>query len=150
MLDLILAWGSLDGALTMLVAAFKGEPLHVAVDRIGKEKASCKLLEIARILESDKRTAAFAKKVKAQKKQYEKYARARNRIAHSHCCGYLLSDDKYIVFAVAEPEGDNQLAVEAIPIKCMKDATKFGQNLRVFAFRTSEKIEAARAHPSQT
>jgi hypothetical protein len=50
MLDLILAWGSLDGALSILMATIAGENLPDEVDRIGKKKGSMKLLEIMRVI----------------------------------------------------------------------------------------------------
>ncbi len=145
MLELILAWGTLDGALTILVAAFMGEELHIAAKRLSKVKGTAKLLEIARILETNEQGVEFANKFKKQKKHYEKFSKPRNRIAHAHCVGYLLSDDKYLVFAVAEPEGIDQMAIEAISVESITAAAEYGRTLTAFASRTAEKIRIARS-----
>ena len=143
MLDLVLAWGSLDGALTMLVAAFTGEELHAAADRIGKLKGELKLLEISKILENYDEATEIAKNFRRQKKQYEKFAKPRNRIAHAHCVGFLLSDDQFVVFACTECVGEDKMAIEAIPIEAMLAATKYGQTLTAFAYQTAEKFRSA-------
>ncbi len=144
LLDLILAWGSLDGALTMLVSAYTGEALHEAADRMGKLKGSMKILEIVAILESSELTVDMAKKFKKLKKRYEKHSKPRDRIAHAHCPGYLLSDDQYIVFAVTEREGEEHMAVEAIPLQDMVSAIIFGRMLTTFAVQTAESFDSVR------
>ncbi len=144
LLDLVLAWGSLDGALTILVSTFTGEALHEAADRMGKLKGSMKILEIVALLEGIRLTSEVAnemvKKFKKLKKRYEKHSKPRDRIAHAHCCGYLLSDDQYIVFAITEREGQDHMAVEAIPIQEIVDATNFGRTLTTFAIQTAESF----------
>ena len=145
MLDLVLAWGSLDGALTMLVSAFTGEDLHATASRLMKAKGAAKLLEVARLLEKHDQESEIAKHFRKLKKRYEKHSRPRNRIAHGHCAGYLLVDEQYLVFAVAEPEGVDQMVVEAIPVEEIIAATKFGEALTAFASQTAERLRAARA-----
>ncbi|UYV37389.1 hypothetical protein N4R57_21005 [Rhodobacteraceae bacterium D3-12] len=145
MLDLILAWGSLDGALTILVSAFTGEELHNAASRLLKLKGSDKLLEIARTLEENEQYSQIAKNFKRLKKRYEKHSKPRNRIAHGHCAGYLLGDEQYLVFAVAESEGVDRMVAEGIPVEKIIAATEYGQKLTVFASQTAEKLWAARA-----
>lgn len=145
MLDLVLAWGSLDGALTMLVSAFTGEDLHNTASRLLKVKGTTKLLEIARILEENEQDSQMAKNFKRLKKRYDKHSKPRNRIAHGHCAGYLLGDEQYLVFAVAEPEGVDQMVAEAIPVEEIIAATEYGQTLTAFASRTAEKLWASRA-----
>lgn len=140
MLDLVLAWGSLDGALTMLVSAFTGEDLHTAAGRLFKLKGTAKILEIARILEEQDEFTEIATRFRRLKKRYEKHSRPRNRIAHSHCAGYLLSDEQYLVFAVAEPEGVDRMVVEAIPVEEIAAATEFGQTLTAFASQIAVKL----------
>ncbi|MEL6828825.1 MAG: hypothetical protein AAFO63_01685, partial [Pseudomonadota bacterium] len=129
----------------MLVAAFTGEELYQATDRLQKLNGSMKILEVVRLLESSRRTHEYAKAFKKQKKRYEKHCKPRNRIAHAHCAGYLKNDDQYVVFAVAERAGDTNLAIEAIPVEQMKAATKYGRTLTAFSVQTSEKISALRS-----
>lgn len=145
MLDLVLVWGSLDGALTMLVAAFTGEGLHNAASRLLKVKGTTKLLEIARILEENEQDSQITKNFKRLKKRYEKHSKPRNRIAHGHCAGYLLGDEQYLVFAVAEPGGVDRMVAEAIPVEEIIAATEYGKTLTVFASQTAETLWAARA-----
>ncbi|WP_093445887.1 hypothetical protein [Pseudooceanicola nitratireducens] len=145
MLDLILAWGSLDGALTMLVSAFTGEDLHATASRLMKVKGTAKILEIARLLEEHDRESQIAKNFRKLKKRYEKHSRPRNRIAHGHCAGYLLADEQYLVFAVAEPEGEDQMVAEAIPVEEIIAAKRFGETLTAFAAQTAERLCATRA-----
>ena len=144
-LDLVLAWGSLDGALTMLVSAFTGEDFQDAASRLLKVKGTVKILEIARILQEHEQDSQIAKNFKRLKKRYEKHSKPRNRIAHGHCAGYLLGDEQYLVFAVAEPEGVDRMVVEAIPVEEIIAATEYGQTLTDFAAQTAEKFWAARA-----
>jgi len=145
MLDLVLAWGSLDGALTMLVSAFTDEDLNNAASRLSKVKGTAKLLEIARILEENEQDSQIAKNFRRLKKRYEKHSKPRNRIAHAHCAGYLLGDEQYLVFAVAEPDGVDRMVVEAIPVEEIIAATEYGQTLTAFASQTAEKLWSARA-----
>lgn len=145
MLDLILAWGTLDGALSQLVAAFSAEPLCVTVERIGKSNGSAKIREIVDLLKSDERTKEKSKTFKRIKRKYEKYSVARNRIAHGHCAGYLSCDEQYLVFAVAEREGEDELAVEAIPLAQMIAATNFGNELAAISIEIVKEFEQFRA-----
>lgn len=144
MLDLVLAWGSLDGALTQLVSALKGTPLHEEAERIGKANGSTKLTEIVRLLRSIDGAENAARKFRKHKKDYEKYSNARNRIAHGHCSGYLASDERYVVFLVAEHYGDGDMAIEAISIEEMILATTFGKALTILILSICGKIYTVR------
>jgi len=141
-LDLVLAWASLDGALTMLVSAHTGEELPEAARRLAKLKGTAKLLEIAGVFDEDEQGTKIARKFRKLKKRYEKHSKPRNRIAHAHCAGYLLSDEQYLVFAVAEPEGEDGMAIEAIPVEIVHAATEFEKSLTTFALQTVDKIWA--------
>lgn len=50
MLDLVLAWGTLDGALAMLLAHTMELPYHEAADTIGKQSGSGKLHKMIRLI----------------------------------------------------------------------------------------------------
>ena len=67
-LDLVLVWGSLDGALTMLVSEITGEELHKAAGRLVKLKGSSKILEIARVLSEHQKSGEVAAKFRKLKK----------------------------------------------------------------------------------
>lgn len=128
MLDLVLAWGTLDGVLGMLLAKFLNLPLHEAADQIGKQNGSAKLAEVIKIVSQAEAGEKFAKLLRKHKKTYEKYSKERNKIAHGHCAGYLLCDENYIVFAVFERvAGGESMATDAVPIEVMERATKWGE-----------------------
>ena len=110
-----------------------------------KVKGTAKILEIARLLEEHDRESQIAKNFRKLKKRYEKHSRPRNRIAHGHCAGYLLADEQYLVFAVAEPEGEDQMVAEAIPVEEIIAAKRFGETLTAFAAQTAERLCATRA-----
>lgn len=93
MLDLVLAWGTLDGVLGMLLAKFLNLPLHEAADEIGKQNGSAKLAEVIKIISQVEAGKNFSKLLRKHKKTYEKYSKPRNKIAHGHCPGYLLCDE---------------------------------------------------------
>lgn len=127
MLDLVLAWGTLDGVLGMLLAKFLNLPLHEAADEIGKQNGSAKLAEVIKIISQVEAGKNFAKLLRKHKKTYEKYSKPRNKIAHGHCAGYLLCDENYVVFAVFERvAGSENMAADAVPVEEMERATKWG------------------------
>ena len=88
MLDLVLAWGTLDGALAMLLAHIMGLPYHEAADTIGKQNGSGKLAEMIRLIKQRDSAEDAAKFLKKHKKFYERHSKSRNKIAHGHCAGY--------------------------------------------------------------
>lgn len=139
MLDLILTWGTLDGALLLMVTSFTVEPLHEVADQIGRSRGSHKFQQIIDMLKSDENTAELAANFKRLKRKYEKYSRVRNRIAHGHCAGYLPSDHNYLVFSICEREGDTNMAVDATPLDEIEEATRFGRTMIQLAMKIVEK-----------
>lgn len=138
MLDLVLAWGSLDGALGMLLSRMLGLPLDQGAELIGKHSGSAKLAKVRRLLRNAPGGANAARIMKKHKKNYERYSSARNRIAHSHCAGVWTRNRDFIVFAVFEKVEDNELAVEAIPIKDMQRATRWGRAMTALALKLAD------------
>lgn len=84
MLDLVLAWGSLDGAFGALLSSLLGVPLAEGAEQIGKFSSSGKLAAIIKIVRNAAGGVNAARILKRHKKTYERYSFARNRIAHSH------------------------------------------------------------------
>ena len=87
MLDLVLAWGSLDGALGILLSCVQGLPLDQGAELVGRRPNPRKLEEVCKILRDAPGGAEAASTIEKHKKCYELYARPRNRIAHSRCKG---------------------------------------------------------------
>ena len=74
MLDLVLALGTLGGALAMLLAHFMELPYHVAADTIGKQSGSGKLAEMFRLIKQRDSAEEAIKFLKKHKKLYERHS----------------------------------------------------------------------------
>ena len=133
MLDLVLTWGTLDGALGMLLSRVLGVPFDQGAELMSKMPSSARMAEVRKVLRNAPGGADAARIVKKHKKNYERYSFARNRIAHSHCAGVWTRDQDYIVFAPFKKFEDNLLAVDAIPIQDMQRATRWGRTVTAMA-----------------
>ncbi len=142
MLDLVLAWGSLDGALGMLLSRVGGVPFDRGAELIGKRANSAKLEDVCKILRNVPGGADAARIFKKHKKNYERHSVIRNYIAHSHCVGFLTRDRDIIVFAIFEKVGDNTLAVDAVPIQEMQRATRWGRAMIAMALKLADAPSA--------
>ena len=142
MLDLILAWGSLDGALGMLLASARGLPLEVGADDFGKQPSSAKLEALRKIFNENPASSDSAKLIKSLKKQLEKHSFVRNRIAHSHCVGVWTRDREYVVFAAFERVGASDLALDAIPLEEIKRVTDWGRAMTALAVKMSGGVKS--------
>lgn len=140
MLDLILVWGALDTALGMLVSGVLGLPLAMGAEKVGKFPASAKFREIYKVLRDAPAGSDAARVVKKHKKDYEKYSQIRKPIAHSKCIGVQKSDADFILFAVFEKVGENELALDAIPIQEMHKAAHWGREMTKVAMRIVSEI----------
>ena len=138
MLDLVLAWGSLDGALGMLLSRVLGVPFDQGAELIGKLPSSARLTEVRNILRNAPGGADAARTMKKHKKDYKRHSLARNRIAHSHCVGVWTRNRDFIVFAAFEKVQDNALALYAIPIQEMQRATRWGRAMTAFALKLAD------------
>ena len=144
MLDLVLAWGSLDGALGVLLSDVLGVPLDQGAEQFGSGKyGSTKMLnEVRKALKKAPGGANAASIMKKLKKNYEQFSIVRNRIAHSHCKGVWTCDRNYIVFMKFEKVEANKLALYAIPIQEMEHATNWGLELRDLALKGANASSA--------
>jgi hypothetical protein len=142
MLDLVLAWGSLDGALGMLLSCVQGLPLDQGAEQIGKRSSSAKLEEVCKVLQNTPGGVDAARILKKHKKNYERYSRTRNRIAHSRCEGVWTRNRDFIVFMVFEKVEDNELALYATPIQEMQRATRWGRVMEGFALKLADAFSA--------
>lgn len=141
MLDLVLTWGTLDGALGVLTARILGLQMHEAAEEIGKLRGSAKIAKMIKVFSEVEEGENVAKVLKKHKKAYEKHSVPRNRIAHAHCVGYSAIDDDYILFAVFERIGGDGLAVDAVPVEEMQRATSWGRNFTKMALRIVDETE---------
>ncbi len=98
MLDLILVWASIDGALGALVAELRGISWAETADSVGRTRGSAKFQEAIRELKKHSKSQEPARKLKRIKKRYEKYSELRDHIAHSRCVGINKLEPDLIVF----------------------------------------------------
>ena len=135
MLDLVLAWGSLDGALAMLLTRMVGVPFEEGAALVGKMPGSAVFAEMHRALKAAPGGADAARLMKRHKRAYERHSDIRNHIAHSHLAGVQRSDPDRLVFAVYQRCGDGGLVVDAVHIDQVRRATRWGRAMRVYAMR---------------
>ncbi|MDR6790794.1 hypothetical protein J2Y58_004177 [Sphingomonas sp. BE138] len=134
MLNCVLAWGSLDGALSMLLARVTGMSFSEAADTIGKDSGTVKLNKMRdAMLERGANDVAAA--IRKHKKAYEKRIAPRNRIAHARVAGVWTKDPDYIVFAVFESHLTDQLAIELVPIQEVRRSTHWATAMTAMALR---------------
>ena len=138
MLDLILAWGELDGALGVFLSRVLGVSLYDGAELIGRMPSSAKLAEAVKILRDAPNGADAARNLRRHKKNYERYSIPRNRIAHSNCVGIWKRNQDFIVFAVFEKVDENLLALDATPIQEMQRATRWGKAMTALALKIAD------------
>jgi hypothetical protein len=139
MLDVILAWGSLDGALGMMLARIVGITPVEAAELVEKMPATARLAEMRRIMlkSTAPHAADAARTLKKHKKSYEALAPVRNMIAHSHCVGYWRKHPDYVVFLTFQKVGPDALAVDGLNVHGMHHATRWARAMRKLAHEIS-------------
>ena len=136
MLDLVLRWASLDGAVSQLFAAAFGKIDEEHADEVTNEKMSVKLRKIELALRP--MLPGLAATISKLKKQAERYGQLRDTIAHCHCAGMLKSKPDYIIFLRYRRHKTGGLIVDAIPIEKVNSATQFAEHLR----KTVQKLDS--------
>lgn len=128
MLDLVLRWASLDGAVSQFYAAVFGLVDEESADEITSEKMSSKLRKAELAIRPV--VPELAGKLAKLKKQAEKYGKVRDTIAHCHCAGMLRSKPNYLVFLRYRRHVHGGLIVDAVPVEQFVEATRFAEHLR--------------------
>lgn len=137
MLDLVLVWASLDGAIGMMLSkAIGSSPLEGAelVDRIPTNE---RFRELQKALRLTPGGAAAATKIKKYKRQYERFSKIRDMIVHSHCAGRAKADPTWVVFLKFERVGDAEMACDAVDVAEFRRATIWGKELHALAMRVT-------------
>ncbi|MAZ33439.1 MAG: hypothetical protein CMO06_09870 [Thalassospira sp.] len=140
LLDLVLVWGGLDGALGILLADVVGLPLATAAEMIGTMPSWKKFNELIKLIGTYPNSEAAVQKLKKLKKNYEKYSVIRNQIAHSKCLGYYKHDPQYVLFAKFEKTANDQLALDCVPLQEFATATRWGQKMHDFTMEISSLL----------
>jgi hypothetical protein len=117
-------------------------PLHEGAQQIGKLPNPAKLTEVRNVLQNAPGGADAARIMEKHEKAYEVHSFPRNRIAHSRCAGIWTRDRDIIVFLTFETVGDNELALDRIPIEVMKRATRWGRAMTDMALKLADALEA--------
>lgn len=130
MLDLILAFGTLDGAISMLASTVFGlDPTSGSI-LFSRSRAEEKIAKMIR-LHTAHGVIETASELKMMKKAYQRHVASRNTVAHSHCIGVSRTDNEIILFATYETEAHGTLAIDQIHLQTM-------QNDAAWARRTAE------------
>ena len=140
MLDLVLAWGALDGALGMLLSSVKGVPLDEGAMEFSALRSSAKLHQVCQALRDAPNGAEAARILKKHKRRLERHSQPRNRIAHSNCGGVWAVDPEYIVFLPFKKFAEGELTCEAIPIQEMERASRWGRAMTNLALKIEDAI----------
>lgn len=128
MLDLILRWASLDGAVSQLYAGVFQKADEDHADEIASIPLTQKLREIQVALRPHiPKLAATLNKLK---KQCERYRQARDTVAHCHLAGTLRSRPDCLVFLRYRQHKAGGLMVDAMPLGVIAESTRFAVHLR--------------------
>jgi hypothetical protein len=132
MLELILIWGTLDGAIGILLSKMKGLPYTVGADQFAELSTSKRFEEVRKMLATSSApgTADAARLWRRRKKTYEKHSSIRNFIAHSHCPGIWKRHEDVILFAPFRHHRDNLMQLHLVPIQDMERAGRWGYELQ--------------------
>ena len=141
MLNLVLAWGELDGALGMLLSVASGVPMADGAEKFGRIPGSEKLQRLFKAVREHPEGKNAARQIRKHKKAYELHSFPRNRIAHSKCLGIKRVDRDFIVFAAFEKYGVDELIIDAIPIQMMERATRWGKAMTGLALKLVDQID---------
>ncbi len=141
MLDLVLRWASLDGAVSQLYASLLDRDDETHADEISDMKMSVKLRTIELTLR--KGAPALSRTIAKLKKQAERYGKLRDTIAHCHCAGMRKSAPGIIVFLRYRRHASGGLIVDAIPIEHIDEAKRFAEHLRGVVSTLDEAVRAS-------
>jgi len=127
MLDLVLAWGELDGAISMLVAASFGLDTTRGSILLGRAAPPDKLLRLKRLYQAHG-NAEMVKRVTDLRAAYEHHSAGRNLVAHSKCVGVRASNPEHVVFATFEVTTKGELAIDEAPLSAMEHAIRWAKS----------------------
>lgn len=122
MLDLVLAWASLDMATAFFLASLSGLDPDLGAEKYGRKEIADKFKRTSKLLDEageHDRSAEIKKIAEA----YPSKALYRRRIAHARCAGVRKSDPEKLVFLPYEREGaPGNLAIEIFDVSLLIDA----------------------------
>lgn len=133
MLDLVLAWASLDVALGMMLCRLLNVPMPQGAELVKDVPSHARFEHMRKLLLTNPTGAEAAGKLRKYKRSYEKHSKVRNLLAHSRCAGVWRRDPQYVVFATFAKVDADSLAVDAVPLEEMKHAITWGQAMTKLA-----------------
>jgi uncharacterized protein YicC (UPF0701 family) len=135
MLDVVMAWATIDGALGMLLAKVLAMRPAEGAELVEGLSTGLKFQEIAAMLRKVEGGQYAAAKLRRYKKRYERLSSSRNHIAHSHCPGCLTAEPDFVVFQKFERVGQDELAAYLVPVHEIQRAAKWGRALAQLIYR---------------
>lgn len=140
MLDLLLRWASLEGAVSQFSAATFDQDDEEHADEITNRKMSMKLREIDLALRPH--LPELAAVIGKLKKEAERYGKLRDTIAHCHCAGMLKSKPRYLVFLRYRRHTLGGLSVDHVPLEMFDEAKRFAEHVRSVVERLNDAIRS--------
>ncbi len=128
MLDLILAWAHLDGALSQWLAEKFQVPYDKMAVLLPQMSGDNKIARLNRLYRLEG-NAGMVKVTKDLKGNYAKWVKTRNIVAHSNCKGAVASAPDWIVFLTFEAESLGQMVVQRVPLEEMAVSTAWATAL---------------------
>lgn len=139
MLDVVLVWASIDGAVSQLYVAARGLEDVEHADDASDQPSHWKLRQVQLIARPH--APAFAARFGKLKKQYEAHSKVRDTIAHCHCAGRMITEPERAVFLRYRCHDDG-LMVDAISLTQLKEARRFGTHLKGLALNLVDRLRA--------
>jgi transcriptional regulator with XRE-family HTH domain len=128
LLDVVLKWAMFDCAMTEFLGAIHRIELLQAFDKWQKNPYKRKLKAI---IKSVKELPEYDSRIESLFGDFEKMIQVRHRIVHAGLNGYRKSDPDYLIFFLAERDGDG-FVCEEIPIQEMARSTCYAEQLTDF------------------
>ena len=128
LLNVVLRWASVDGAVSRLFASSHALDDVAHADAISALPTSTKIRQIYCIIKPLNKPVGAA--INKLKRLYEKRSVTRNLIAHAHCAGRMVSDPDRVVFLEYASRGTGGLIAAHVPLSQLREAIRFGEIMR--------------------
>jgi len=145
MLNLILCWAEIDGAVRILLADVSGIPLTEAANKFGFSSSAKNLKQIRRAFGSCEGFAdstIVSEKLHKYEAAFNEYSDIRHAIAHSKCLGYYMTNREYILFSTFKQVSSEMMALDWIKVSDMQAAITWGNEYRKLLTRLSEILHS--------
>ena len=138
LLSLVLQWAELDGAISILCGTWFGLNPTSSSILLGRASASEKLRKIEKLCAAHS-LPEVAKSYKQLRRDYERWSKPRNLIAHSKLIGADANDHEVLLFATYEVVQHKELAIDRIGMPAVKNALEWGRELAAHCLKLADQ-----------